>query len=521
MAVLLLVLSTGAAFLSQTGTSSASITTTIITNQQQQQTIPQPQHQIPEKDTPQNICKTHDQPNPLVSLFPNNATGVLNATLAIIPIPLALARRLVPSGYSILESTYRSLLGPGGFPEGMYPVLLQAAHDHDIQLKAYGIVLDDFSRVGFEFPFLDLSGDGYSSYRWAPAQLISAGNDIAIDGSRAYGTRVSPARFEPECEAYQTLANGNTYFKGTAMTASASGSAFGINSSVVEDDNAGLRRKDDERSIELEMTRLIFSSISPGSPYPYPLDFFKNITNQPTFASSGGGCDNMIRLFDTSMSKGKFAPVSVRGRVKAVNVFPFVEGGELDLDSELDFDPSEGSHSDDTNGRGRQRKWEWIDVYGVQVATPFVENNYLDCEAMSGASTYLYEYGGLQYVLWPGEQLKIIYSDARAKTVGVLVSNDQEKRWERQVSFKSETHRYGDFDCHPGTPWVLAVEEDHTYPKPEDVKNNVALIHIETGEARHLRGIGQHDFVAYPRFNPTDMTQICHIHWDHPNMPFW
>lgn len=123
--------------------------------------------------------------------------------------------------------------------------------------------------------------------------------------------------------------------------------------------------------------------------------------------------------------------------------------------------------------------------------------------------------------MWSGEKLKIIYSDARAKTVNVLISNDKEERWERQVLLKSETHRYGDFDCHPGTPWVLAVEEDHTHPKPEDVKNNVVLIHIETGEVRSLEGSAQHDFVTYPRFNPTDMTQICHIHWDHPNMPFW
>ncbi|KAJ4415969.1 hypothetical protein N0V85_002471 [Neurospora sp. IMI 360204] len=350
------------ALLSQAGsTSSASIATTT-----QQPPIPQNSHHQQQGD--QNICKTHDQPNPLATTFPNNATGVLNGTLAILPVPISLARRLVPSQYAILESAYRSLVPD--FPEGMYPVLVQAAHDHDIQLRAYGIVLEDFSRIGFEFPFLDLSGDGYSSYRWAPAQLISAGNDIAIDGSRAYGTQVSPASFEPECEAYKTLPNGNTYIKGVST---ASAAAVGTNSSVV-DDNADLSK--DEKSIELEMTRLVSSSFfesDSGSP-PYSLDFFKNITNQPTFARPGGTCDNMIRLFDTSMSRGKFAPVPVRARVKAVNVFPFVKG-EMDSDSS-------GSNSDDAS-RG-QREWEWADVYGVQVATPFIENNYLDCEAMRG-----------------------------------------------------------------------------------------------------------------------------------------
>lgn len=240
----------------------------------------------------------------------------------------------------------------------MYPVLLHTAHDHDIQLKAYGIVLEGFSRIGFEFPFLDLSGDGYSSYRWAPAQLISAGNDIAIDGSRAYGTRVWPARFEPGCQAYEILENGRTYFRGVSTYDNA-------------DDLSG--SKENEKSIEVEMTRLLSSSFGLGS--PYTLDFLKNITNQPTFAKPGGTCDNMIRFFDTSMSRGKFAPVPVRGRVRAVNMFPFVED-KLDLDLA-------GLDSDDA-GSKRQREWEWADVYGMQVATPFIENNYLDCEAMRG-----------------------------------------------------------------------------------------------------------------------------------------
>lgn len=89
------------------------------------------------------VCASHDLPNPLAELFPNNATGVLNATLAIIPISLETARRLIPPQYGILEGAYRALLPD--FPEGMYPVMVQAAHDHDVQFPAYGITLDDFS----------------------------------------------------------------------------------------------------------------------------------------------------------------------------------------------------------------------------------------------------------------------------------------------------------------------------------------------------------------------------------------
>ena len=97
------------------------------------------------------VCATYDQPNPLADLFPNNATGVLNATLAIIPIPLETARRLIPPQYGILERAYRSLLPD--FPKGMYPVLIQAAHDHDVQFRAYGITIDDFS-VSTDTPYL-------------------------------------------------------------------------------------------------------------------------------------------------------------------------------------------------------------------------------------------------------------------------------------------------------------------------------------------------------------------------------
>jgi len=88
-------------------------------------------------------CATYDLPNPLAEAFPNAATGVLNATLVIIPIPLEEARRLIPSEYDILERAYRDLVPD--FPEGMYPVMVQAAHDHDVQFRAYNLSVADFS----------------------------------------------------------------------------------------------------------------------------------------------------------------------------------------------------------------------------------------------------------------------------------------------------------------------------------------------------------------------------------------
>jgi hypothetical protein len=59
------------------------------------------------------------QPNPIASQYPNSATGTINGTVAIIPIPYAQARSIVPSQYPILKKAYEKLM-PG--LNGMYPV---------------------------------------------------------------------------------------------------------------------------------------------------------------------------------------------------------------------------------------------------------------------------------------------------------------------------------------------------------------------------------------------------------------
>lgn len=152
--------------------------------------------------------------------------------------------------------------------------------------------------------------------------MITADHDIALQGSRAYGTEVSPAEFEPLCDAYQRLPSGATYFKAKG---------------------AG-------KSAEVE-----FFALSKSAATPFPIELFQNITNQPIFAN-GSSCDHMIRIFDSSLSMGAYEPVFARGRVRA-NIAPL------------------------------EREEEWTGVYGVQVATPFIENNYLACQMMQGYSS--------------------------------------------------------------------------------------------------------------------------------------
>lgn len=53
------------------------------------------------------------------------------------------------------------------------------------------------------FPFVDLLGDGHTSFTWKKNTLISCGHKTALDGAAAYGINPIPATFEPLLEAYQ------------------------------------------------------------------------------------------------------------------------------------------------------------------------------------------------------------------------------------------------------------------------------------------------------------------------------
>ncbi|KAH3945158.1 hypothetical protein HBI56_055110 [Parastagonospora nodorum] len=260
------------------------------------------------------ICQTLDQPNPIAAQYPNNATGVLNGTIAVLPISLDLARSLIPSQYRILEHAYRALLPD--FPADMYPALVQAVHDHDVQ--AMGFKIPDFSRAGIEFPFIDLLSDNSTSFKYIPTLFMTAGAAIAIKGAQDYGHKVFESEFNPPCDAYRATSDVATSFCATASDA----------------------------HVDTTFTA------SPTTPQ-FSLDFFKNITNQVMFAD-GKSCDNMIRLFNTSLSTAPYGIESVRGSVKAQVPGLF------------------------------EREQVWDGVEGIRFASAFIENNYLPCENFRG-----------------------------------------------------------------------------------------------------------------------------------------
>lgn len=260
-----------------------------------------------------DLCQTHDLPNPIAHLYPSNATGTLNGTIAVLPIPLRLARSLIPAQYTILTRAYTHLLP--NFPADMYPAILQAVHDHEVQ--AFGYLIPDFTRAGIEFPFLDMFADG-TSYKWAPSLLMTAGHSIALKGARDYGTNAFPASFDPACDAYRSVPDqpvGTTKFEA--------------------------------RDVHGEAHVSTLFEKSEG--WTYPLQFFMNVTNQPTFAD-GKTCDNMIRLFNTSVTR---EIETVRGSVKA-RIPPLRE----------------------------ERVWDGVE--GIRFDSAFIENNYLPCENFKG-----------------------------------------------------------------------------------------------------------------------------------------
>ncbi|KAF2433907.1 hypothetical protein EJ08DRAFT_657613 [Tothia fuscella] len=227
-------------------------------------------------------CISQSQPNPIASQYPTDVTGTLNGTLALLPIPMALARSIIPLKYQILTSAYRSLLPD--FPKDMYPALLQVVHDHDVRYGEYR--LDDFSRASVEFPFVDLLNDGSTSFRWAPAMFMTSTNEIGIVGARDYGTEVYPAVFEPSCDAYASAPapapKGITYYKTQA---------------------------------EENFVDAVFATVKESGSMALQMSFFRTAVNLPSFAN-GSMCNHQTRIFNTSLSTGRNEAKEVSGTVK-------------------------------------------------------------------------------------------------------------------------------------------------------------------------------------------------------------
>ncbi|KAK8136087.1 hypothetical protein PG984_004027 [Apiospora sp. TS-2023a] len=258
-----------------------------------------------------DTCITQSSPNPIAQQYPNLVSGTLNGTTLIVPIPLEQARVLIPKEYTILENAYRGLLP--AFPADMYPLMVTVAYDHDLQLPAYNTTVGDFSRSALEFPFLDILGNGYSNFRWAATMMITSTAQTAISGSEGLGLTIYPSTFEPACDPYALQSDGSMLIQSTCNAGTpASGGKF-----------------------------MTVQTIPSPAMVPYPLNFIRNVTNQPAFANTSV-CDNYIRLYNTTNGAAPHAPQPVVGTVVA------------------NIDPLEGNMT-------------WTSVFGWNYATAFIE----------------------------------------------------------------------------------------------------------------------------------------------------
>ncbi|TVY78317.1 hypothetical protein LSUE1_G003884 [Lachnellula suecica] len=261
---------------------------------------------------------SESSPNPIASQYPNNVTGTINNTIAVVPISYNLARSIIPSQYGILTKAYKSLLP--GFPKDSYPLVVRAVLDHDIQVYAANISIPDFQASRAP----NLLGDGYSSYTYSKYLLVTSTNLVAIAGVAMYGTIPVPSNFSsPQAYAFTN----------------------GRDKDVFLDAYTDLLSKEPSVTTRFKPTTEIA---------PWPLDFYKNVTNQPTF-TNGLSCDNQLDIFNTLLSTGKNAPVGVKG----------------DIMIKAPYLPS------DSTFRG---------VHGIKVDVAFVENNAIPCEQLKGYS---------------------------------------------------------------------------------------------------------------------------------------
>lgn len=123
----------------------------------------------------------------------------------------------------------------------------------------------------------------------------------------------------------------------------------------------------------------------------------------------------------------------------------------------------------------------------------------------------VYEYGiTLLEVLPDG---RIMFSN-RDGTVRIL---DPSLSKVTTVLESSPVLRHGSFTPHQTSPWVLAIQEDHTEDTPTTIKNYIVAINIETGDVKRV--ISGADFYFQPRLSP-DGTRVVWLEWNHPEMLF-
>ncbi|KAL8771474.1 MAG: hypothetical protein Q9209_003144 [Squamulea sp. 1 TL-2023] len=268
-------------------------------------------------------------PNPIATIYPHNVTGTINATTSVVLVPISYARSLLPTRFAnaILTSAYTRF----NIPPTAYPLVVESVIGHDLRFNNIPAIAD-FSSFRTTFPFIDLLGNGYSSFRYTGHIYLPPTNFPAIIGSQKYGYSVISGYFDPPDAPY--------------MFASHNGRDITSKVYVPVSIFPNFRRK----GSELVASTHFRPASSMGS---VPLSFYKNVTNQVQFGNNTEFCDNWITFWNTSITTGAYEPQPVVGEVLLSP--PIVPSKKV-----------------------------WRNVQGVKADRAFLENNYLNCESLKG-----------------------------------------------------------------------------------------------------------------------------------------
>ncbi|CAI6081373.1 unnamed protein product [Clonostachys chloroleuca] len=130
--------------------------------------------------------------------------------------------------------------------------------------------------------------------------------------------------------------------------------------------------------------------------------------------------------------------------------------------------------------------------------------------AQFSASNKVYEYGGSAFDALPSG--RVIFSNSD-NSVQIL---DPDTGTVTEV-INNPALRYSNFSANSKTPWVAAIEEDHTIDEPAQVRNHLVAINSDTGAvARIVEGA---DFYYPPELNH-DGSKIAWLEWNRPDVPW-
>jgi len=156
---------------------------------------------------------------------------------------------------------------------------------------------------------------------------------------------------------------------------------------------------------------------------------------------------------------------------------------------------------------------------GRQVICSFGEGNVkIDLTPSDvNARTRVHEYGGVPY--WIDQDGALFYTNFADQRL-YCIKPGEEAVCLTPSSAYEEDKRYRFADCIFDMPRkrLICVREDHTNPKPSDVKNTICSVSLDGSGTMEVLVEGD-DFYAAPKLSPNGQ-QLAYIAWNHPSMPW-